>query len=173
MFDYGVGLHDVLQLVVKSKAEIEENQSKVSQASTSSKLANKTLSLSEPPGDEFVEAESLWYAPGDSVDCLDRSYGAWFEATILKILAKDSELVYRVHWNFVEDDEPFDVTENMIRPRARRLLSYDELGIGDRVMINVNTESPTEDGFWYDLTISKIKQTRTVQELIGTLHIGR
>lgn len=176
IFHYGVGPSDVLQLM--TKIQINERAS-IDSSTKSDCKSNETIlpdnsSEVNNADDALRETTSLYYDIGDPVDCLDRAYGAWFEATILKILAKDSSsLVYKVKWNFVEDEEPFCVSEEMIRPRARTLLSYAQLAVGRRVMINYNTESPAEDGFWYDLTITKIRKTRTVEELTGTLHIGR
>lgn len=122
---------------------------------------------------ELIEAESLYYKIGDAVDCLDQTHGAWFEAIIQKIFKQDAQLMYNVQWEFDDQVPPFSVLETSIRPRARHLIPFNELSIGQKVMINYNVDDPKEIGLWYDFTIFKLEKRRRLEELTGVLHIGR
>lgn len=167
--NYKLNHHDVVQLfIVTKKIEIMKNISKIEQSKDL--IDNFAADLQE---NQFNEVTNLWYRVGDDVDCLDQAYGAWFEAIILKILSNNGTIIYRVQWKFLADDEPFDVVENMIRPRALTRLTASEIITGQRVMINYNTEEPSEYGYWYDFTVENIKKTRWGIQLIGTIHIGR
>ena len=123
---------------------------------------------------EEIDSTSEYYKVGDAIDCTDNAIGAWFEAKILRIFTKSEKLFYKVKWDLpdTKDDEPFDVQENSIRPRAWKIINFNNLEIGQKVMLNYNLEHPKEVGNWYDFTISTIKNSRAVKELIGTLHIG-
>ncbi|XP_046411675.1 E3 ubiquitin-protein ligase UHRF1-like [Neodiprion virginianus] len=168
LFDYNVNLNDVIQLMVKAVAD-ESSEEK----STDSYSENENTDDKEEIEDNAVEAESRYYKVGDSIDCMDLVYGAWFEANITQILKRENNLVYRVKWDAEEDGDAFDVDEKHIRPRAHRLIDFGDLEIGQRVMINYNIELPREIGYWYDLKIVKIHKTRTVEQLTGTLYVGR
>ncbi|XP_054008845.1 E3 ubiquitin-protein ligase UHRF1-like [Hylaeus anthracinus] len=181
LHDYNINLNDVIQLMMrvnvddaKIKATSSSTTSSTTTSSTITNSKSETDNIDNSNEDEtLVEAESLYYKDGDAVDCLDPTYGAWFEAIILKIYKKEDKLIYNVRWEFDDNAPHFNVPELSVRPRARRLMRFDALKIGDKVMINHNVDDPKETGLWYDFTISKIDKKRRVQELTGTLHIGR
>ena len=57
-----------------------------------------------------------------------------------------------------------------IRPRARYRLQWDQLVVGNRVMVNYNSDFPKERGFWYDAVITrKVDRHR---ELYAKLVLG-
>lgn len=129
----------------------------------------------EKVDEKEIDAESKFYKIGDEIDCIDASISSWFEAKILKILKKGNDLLYKVQWDSsdaADDIDPFNIEENKIRPRAWKILSFDDLKVGQKVMLNHNLEEPGEVGNWYDFTISKIKITKIAKKLQGTLHIG-
>lgn len=123
------------------------------------------------PEETIVDAESLYYRVGDAIDCVDQACGAWYEATIQRIINLSGKIQYQVKWEFGDREEPFVVEENFIRPRAYRLVNFDDLRRGLKVMINYNIEEPNETGLWYDLTVQKV--LRSVKSIMGTLHIGQ
>ncbi|XP_032821928.1 E3 ubiquitin-protein ligase UHRF1 isoform X1 [Petromyzon marinus] len=59
-----------------------------------------------------------------------------------------------------------------IRPRARTLVPWQDLTIGDVVMVNFNPDEPSERGFWYDAQIQRKRETRTLRELLALVIIG-
>ena len=167
LFDYNVNLNDVIQMMIVQKSDDSDDTVKHNEENK-----DKAKETKEEEAERDI-ATSLCYEVGDRVDCLDRQYGAWFEAIILNIYRKDNDVLYNVKWEFNEDDGSFDTKEKGIRPRAYRILSFEDLDLGHKVMINYNIDEPDKDGFWYDLTIKKMRKTRTVEELIGTLHVGK
>lgn len=169
LFDYNVILNDVIQLMVKADAvELSDEKSSTGSYSENEKTDDK-VELEE----DVVDAESRYYKVGDSIDSMDLIYGAWFEATIVQIIKRSNNLVYRIKWDAEDDGDPFEVEESHIRPRARNIIDFGDLEIGQRVMVNYNIEKPTEIGYWYDLLITKIYKTRTKKQLTGTLYVGR
>jgi E3 ubiquitin-protein ligase UHRF1 len=136
------------------------------------KVRNDKLMIQET--EKEICIESKYYKIGDAIDCTDNALGAWFEALILKIFTKFGKLFYKVKWDLsdTKDDEPFDVEETFIRPRAWKILNFNNLYIGQKVMLNYNLENSSEIGNWYDFTILKIINVKALKELIGTIHIG-
>lgn len=59
-----------------------------------------------------------------------------------------------------------------IRPRARTLLKFQDVEIGQHIMANYNYEEPERRGFWYDCYITGKRDTRTIKELTATVYIG-
>lgn len=59
-----------------------------------------------------------------------------------------------------------------VRARARQILKWHELEVGQVVMLNYNTDSPKDRGFWYDAEILRKRETRTARELHANVRIG-
>ncbi|KAK1129927.1 hypothetical protein K0M31_019624 [Melipona bicolor] len=176
LHDYNININDVIQLMIKIQiSELESSNTPTSSSVTTIPSFNSEKEIVDDNGEKLLEAltESLYYKTGDIVDCLNQVYGAWFEAIIVKIFKKDEKIIYNIQWEYDDKAPPFNVSESLIRPRARHLLQLDSLEVGQKVMINHNVDNPEEIGFWYDFTISNIiKNKKKVQELIGILHIG-
>lgn len=175
LHDYSVNLNDVILLMVREKIDVLEDEATSSNINNveNSESVEEDIENREIEGGELEEAESLYYRIGDAVDCLDQCYGAWSEAIIQNIYKRDERLIFSVKWEFDNEASSFDVFETFIRPRARCLIPFNELSIGQKVMINYNVDSPKDTGLWYDFTISKLEKKRRSEELIGVLHIGR
>ncbi|XP_012145319.1 ubiquitin-like with PHD and ring finger domains 1 [Megachile rotundata] len=173
LYDYNINLNDVIQLMVRIQVDNTESIATSSSSVSSNSDSEKEVTNNSIEDEKLDEAESLYYKPGDAIDCLDQTYGAWFEAIILKIFKKEDKLIYNVRWEFDDKAPPFNISESSIRPRARRLLQFDTLKMGEKVMINHNVDDPKVTGLWYDFTVLKTDKKRRVQELVGTLHIGR
>ncbi|KAF3422991.1 hypothetical protein E2986_05770 [Frieseomelitta varia] len=171
LHDYNININDVIQLMIKIQISGLEPTS--SSSVTTIPSLNSEKEIVDDNGEKLLETltESLYYKTGDVVDCLNQVYGAWFEAIISKIFKKDDKIIYNMQWEFDDKAPPFNVSESLIRPRARHLLQLDSLEVGQKVMINHNVDNPKEIGFWYDFTISNIIKNRKIQ-LIGILHIG-
>lgn len=60
-----------------------------------------------------------------------------------------------------------------VRPRARTILKWGELRIGQTVMVNYNLELPEERGFWFDAEVTDLKETsRTNKEIFVKILMG-
>ena len=42
-----------------------------------------------------------------------------------------------------------------LRPRARYRMQWDQLAVGQTVMVNYNPDHPRQRGYWYDGTITR------------------
>jgi len=69
-------------------------------------------------------------------------------------------------------EDVLTVLSTEIRPRARTLLKFSEVQIGQHIMANYNYEDNDSRGFWYDCKVTDKKDSRTSKELISTVYIG-
>lgn len=164
--DYNITYNDIILLMVKTQDDVKNKGISNDKKSTKTKKANKQEK------EEELETESLYYKIGDAVDCIDERTGAWFEAIIKYIYKKGDEIFYKVLWE--SENVISSVPEAHIRPRARRSIPFDELSVGQKVMINYNIDDPKKKiGLWFDFIISSETQTRRNQQvLVGQLCIN-
>ncbi|GIX75163.1 e3 ubiquitin-protein ligase UHRF1 [Caerostris extrusa] len=70
----------------------------------------------------------------------------------------DDGLIYQVVFDGYEDcEEPVDLNLHQIRRRARKLIKFEDLKVGDKVMVNYNLEEPKERGLWTDSELENCK----------------
>ncbi|KAL6259769.1 hypothetical protein P5V15_009682 [Pogonomyrmex californicus] len=171
--NYNINFNDIILLMIKTKENNTKNE--VISNKNESEKEEKISEIDEGKEEEeegLEEAESLYYKIGDAVDCSDQRTGAWFEAIIKKIYKKGDEILYNIIWEFDSVISPVNVPETRIRPRARRSIEFDELSVGQKVMINYDMDDPSKIGLWFDFTISQIEKKRKLRELVGRLHIN-
>ncbi|XP_058797408.1 E3 ubiquitin-protein ligase UHRF1-like isoform X2 [Phymastichus coffea] len=168
LYDYKINKNDVIQLRMKNNCCVLNNTS-------TTLTTNKIQQTKEEKNnyENLEDVESDYYTIGDSIDCLDSEYGAWFEATIKRICKSDKELVYIIEWDLVETPQHFYVSKESIRPRANKVIAPENLQVGEKVMINHNLDRPSDVGFWYDFEIEKILSVNSKYILTGILYIGR
>uniref|UniRef100_A0A8C2B1V7 E3 ubiquitin-protein ligase UHRF n=1 Tax=Cyprinus carpio TaxID=7962 RepID=A0A8C2B1V7_CYPCA len=232
LFDYNVGLNDIVQLLIRSQTDPPDSPSlnngegvacAVSQPSTSS----RTLLID--PGIGLFKVNEL-------VDCRDVSIGAWFEGVIEKVspaskgqngraetappavrvgrpskrtnckletetsaapsssssssssrstaLNPDgsepstskpdpAHVSYHIKYEDYPENGVVEMRADDVRPRARTLLRFDQLQVGDQVMVNYNLENPEERGFWYDAEITALNAvSRTNKEIHVRILLG-
>lgn len=70
------------------------------------------------------------------------------------------------------EEPPFEVQLQEIRPHTSKILPFDELNAGDRVLMNYNVEYPKERGYWYDVLVKEKKTTRKGRDVIGDVSVG-
>ncbi|CAG4983934.1 unnamed protein product [Parnassius apollo] len=87
-------------------------------------------------------------------------------------LRKTIELLYKIQLDNDEEDSDLYCKQSDIRPRARTVIGMNDLKVGQKVMLNYNTDEPHEKGYWYDFKIDEIKKLRSSYELVGTLYLG-
>ncbi|XP_022087295.1 E3 ubiquitin-protein ligase UHRF1-like [Acanthaster planci] len=80
--------------------------------------------------------------------------------------------IYHVKFEGYEDQGVLELPSKYLRPRARTMISFDDVRIQDVVMVNYNPDEPKERGFWYDVEVTSKKTTRTYKELIGNVRLG-
>ncbi|KAM9308657.1 E3 ubiquitin-protein ligase UHRF1-like [Gastrophryne carolinensis] len=152
LFDYNVGLNDIVQLMVRQvPAAIA-----VSHEEEEEKMDEEETKMSEiEPEDEALPSESpdlALYKPEQLVDARDLDMGAWFEARVVKVARQDASeaFVYHVVYEDYPEEGTVVLTKSDVRPRARTTLKWEDLAVGRTVMVNYNPDEPGERGYWYD-----------------------
>uniref|UniRef100_A0A8C0EG16 E3 ubiquitin-protein ligase UHRF n=1 Tax=Bubo bubo TaxID=30461 RepID=A0A8C0EG16_BUBBB len=191
LFDYNVGLNDIVQLLIRSESEApttasvtdqdEVNPCAVSNCKNKVKKTNSGSS-SQPS----TSSRSFLIDPGiglykvcinELVDARDVSIGAWFEAHIENVtratkghkndcMDTDEEAIYHIKYDEYPENGIVEMETSNLRPRARTILKWSELKVGDVVMVNYNVETPEERGFWFDAEITSLREiSRTNKEV--------
>uniref|UniRef100_A0A8C1RNF3 E3 ubiquitin-protein ligase UHRF n=1 Tax=Cyprinus carpio TaxID=7962 RepID=A0A8C1RNF3_CYPCA len=217
LFDYNVGLNDIVQLLIRSQTDANGNGSKPCSPAPESQPSTSSQTFLVDPGIGLFRVNEL-------VDCRDVSIGAWFEGVIEKVTPASKAQNGRVgrpckrtngkldsepsssssssstdtHSTALHSDQPstsrtdpahvsyhikyedypengvVEMSADNVRPRARTLLRFDQLQVGDQVMVNYNLENPEERGFWYDAEISTLNAvSRTNKEIRVKILLGR
>uniref|UniRef100_A0A673YCN5 E3 ubiquitin-protein ligase UHRF n=1 Tax=Salmo trutta TaxID=8032 RepID=A0A673YCN5_SALTR len=180
LYDYNVGLNDIVQLLIRSQAGDAPDSPLISpsssgppaplekhdnQPSTSTRKLNFLLFFS--------------FQINELVDCRDISIGAWFEACIDNVshyTATDKEkedVTYHIRYDDYPENGVVEMCGGNVRPRARTLLRWDQLTVGLVVMVNYNIEIPEERGFWFDAEITALNEiSRTNKEVRIRILLG-
>nr|XP_012306800.1 E3 ubiquitin-protein ligase UHRF2 isoform X1 [Aotus nancymaae] len=103
-------------------------------------------------------------------------------------VAADEDIIYHIQydeanggcWNMLgscsyryPESGTLEMNVKDLRPRARTILKWNELNVGDVVMVNYNVESPGQRGFWFDAEITTLKTiSRTKKELRVKIFLG-
>ncbi|XP_054842493.1 E3 ubiquitin-protein ligase UHRF2 isoform X2 [Eublepharis macularius] len=85
----------------------------------------------------------------------------------------DEDIIYHIKYDEYPESGIVDMTVRNLRPRARTILKWNELHVGDMVMVNYNVESPEERGFWFDAEITSLREiSRTNKEIYAKIMLG-
>ncbi|KAM4754131.1 E3 ubiquitin-protein ligase UHRF2-like isoform 2-T2 [Cyanocitta cristata] len=236
LFDYGVGLNDIVQLLIRSESESptasvtnqdgEVNPCAVSNCQNKVKRAASNRSPNQPStsGHLFLIDPGIGlYKINELVDARDVSIGAWFEAHIENVTRAtkghnngkaqvktgnsykringnlsqdhsrdnanyldsrpstsysdcrdtDEEAIYHIKYDEYPENGIVEMDTKNLRPRARTILKWSELKVGDVVMVNYNVEAPEERGFWFDAEITSLREiSRTNKEVHAKILLG-
>ncbi|XP_072215332.1 E3 ubiquitin-protein ligase UHRF2 isoform X2 [Excalfactoria chinensis] len=235
LFDYNVGLNDIVQLLIRSESEAPASASMTDQDGEVNPCAisnckNKVKKPSSgSPSQPSTSSRSFLIDPGiglykinELVDARDVSIGAWFEAHIENVtratkghkngkaqgkssntykrtngsLSQDhsrenannldsapstsysdcmdtEEAIYHIKYDEYPESGIVEMDINNLRPRARTILKWSELKVGDVVMVNYNVETPEERGFWFDAEITSLREiSRTNKEVHAKILLG-
>ncbi|XP_020629479.1 E3 ubiquitin-protein ligase UHRF1-like isoform X1 [Orbicella faveolata] len=198
LFDYNVGLNEIVQLVIKTAipatdsnnngkpAQEEAKKSVEKESNDSFEKANGHVSnedqvmedVNNQAGTSKDKTIKSRYKKGEMVDAKDPRMGAWFEAKVMDISLTDENdpgsISYHVVFDGYEEDDVTTVPENSVRPVARTALMWDQISVGQVVMANYNPDEPDERGYWYDVKITKKYDglTRNTRELYARLLLG-
>uniref|UniRef100_A0A671YC02 E3 ubiquitin-protein ligase UHRF n=1 Tax=Sparus aurata TaxID=8175 RepID=A0A671YC02_SPAAU len=195
LFDYNVGLNDIVQLLIRSQTDAPD--------SPTTKDSSGVACSSAPPPDASSDGHNSPAPPSPAtdtqkrpgvifvfvspqinelVDCRDVSIGAWFEACIENVTrapkgqitpTKGKDVIYHIKYEDYPENGVVEMRPVDVRPRARTLLRWDQLQVGMQVLVNYNMETPDERGFWFDAEVQNINQTsRTNKELRVKILLG-
>lgn len=164
-------------------------QSESDKSSTHGEAAAETDSR---PADEDMwdETEMGLYKVNEYVDARDTNMGAWFEAQVVRVtrkapsrdepcsstsspaLEEDADVIYHVKYDDYPENGVVQMNSRDVRARARTIIKWQDLEVGQVVMLNYNPDNPKERGFWYDAEISRKRETRTARELYANVVLG-
>uniref|UniRef100_A0A8C7W9G1 E3 ubiquitin-protein ligase UHRF n=1 Tax=Oncorhynchus mykiss TaxID=8022 RepID=A0A8C7W9G1_ONCMY len=189
LYDYNVGLNDIVQLLIRSQAGDSSTPPALLE-----KLDNQPSTSTRP---FLIDAGIGVFKINELVDCRDISIGAWFEACIDKVArtpkgqnskaptagkvgqnstATDKEkedVTYHIKYDDYPENGVVEMCGGNVRPRARTLLRWDQLSVGLVVMVNYNIEIPEERGFWFDAEITALNEiSRTNKEVRVKILLG-
>jgi len=184
MYDYGININDVIQLMPKAVlGEINTN--------TPSKTDKAEKKKSEPTKDdsneeknetkpkEVIKRDSRHYRSGDLVDA-KYGDGSWWEAKVVDITVDedvtettyhDDGVKYHIKYERYEEDEALQVYLDSIRPRAHKRVQLEDANPGDTIMVNYNRDEPEKRGHWYDCKVKKVFLSKSKREIIGSIHL--
>ncbi|XP_028567787.2 E3 ubiquitin-protein ligase UHRF2 isoform X1 [Podarcis muralis] len=85
----------------------------------------------------------------------------------------EEDTVYHIKYDEYPESGIVEMSVRNLRPRARTILKWNELCVGDLVMVNYNVESPEERGFWFDAEITSLREiSRTNKEVYAKILLG-
>ncbi|XP_065262078.1 E3 ubiquitin-protein ligase UHRF2 [Emys orbicularis] len=85
----------------------------------------------------------------------------------------DEDAIYHIKYDEYPENGIVEMRANNLRPRARTILKWSELNVGDMVMVNYNVETPEERGFWFDAEITSLREiSRTNKEVHAKILLG-
>ncbi|RXG69348.1 E3 ubiquitin-protein ligase UHRF1 [Armadillidium vulgare] len=170
IFDYGVNINDVIQLMVKPVLNEMTNQTKGKESKNKPSTSNQLISNKENVADSepkeatstasSAPSKSQYYLVGDLVDAKSLYDGAWWEGKITKIgpnlknrtqSEADDGLFYYIKFERYSDLPEDELKLEHIRPRARTKLPLEKIKPKQLVMV------------------SKVINTRSQKILIGTI----
>ncbi|XP_051536879.1 E3 ubiquitin-protein ligase UHRF2-like [Myxocyprinus asiaticus] len=83
------------------------------------------------------------------------------------------DVTYHIKYEDYPENGVVEMSPCDVRPRSRTLLRFDQLTVGDVVMVNYNLELPEERGFWYDAEITSLNTvSRTNREVHVKILLG-
>ncbi|NXM99737.1 UHRF1 ligase, partial [Sylvia borin] len=212
LFDYSVGLNDIVQLLVRQSPavlpagsrdkdpELSDTDSGCgSGPSESDKSSHNGEGALELEGQPSTAAQPHWSHPcfglykiNDLVDARDTDMGAWFEATVVNVTRKkptsesaesctdpdqptavpEEDVIYHVKYDDYPENGVVQMSSSNVRARARTILKWHQLEVGQVVMVNYNPDEPKERGFWYDAEILQKRETKMTRELNAKILLG-
>uniref|UniRef100_A0A8C9F499 E3 ubiquitin-protein ligase UHRF n=1 Tax=Pavo cristatus TaxID=9049 RepID=A0A8C9F499_PAVCR len=125
----------------------------------------------------------------DLVDARDMNMGAWFEAQVVNVTRRkaangscavadqqttipEEDVIYHVKYEDYPENGVVELSSSDVRSRARTILKWHQLEVGQVVMVNYNPDEPTERGFWYDAEILQKRETKLIREINAKILLG-
>uniref|UniRef100_A0A4W4EPE2 E3 ubiquitin-protein ligase UHRF n=1 Tax=Electrophorus electricus TaxID=8005 RepID=A0A4W4EPE2_ELEEL len=201
LFDYNVGLNDIVQLLVRQappprplpkdkEGELSDSdsgcgsgQSDSDKSSTHGECEGQSAGTSAQA--DLIDPGFGSYKINEFVDARDLNMGAWFEAQIVDVtkapktdggggveMDGEEEFLYHVKYEDYPENGVAQLQAKDVRPRARTIYQWHQLEEGMIVMVNYNPDEPKERGYWYDAQVQRKRETRTQREIFGKLLLG-
>ncbi|KAL0965860.1 hypothetical protein UPYG_G00286710 [Umbra pygmaea] len=86
---------------------------------------------------------------------------------------ENEDVTYHIRYDDYPENGVVQMSGSNVRPRARTLLRWDQLTVGQVVMVNYNIEIPEERGFWFDAEITALNDiSRTNKEVRVKILLG-
>ncbi|NXP79470.1 UHRF1 ligase, partial [Ramphastos sulfuratus] len=210
LFDYSVGLNDIVQLLVRQSPAVlpaasKEKDSELSDTDSGCGSGQSESDKSSHNGEAALELEGPstaappdWTPPSfglykinDLVDARDMNMGAWYEAQVVNVTRRkptngsaasmdpdqpaavpEEEVIYHVKYEGYPESGAVQLSSNDVRARARTVLKWQQLEVGQVVMVNYNPDEPSERGFWYDAEILHKRETKASREINAKILLG-
>ncbi|XP_017576228.1 E3 ubiquitin-protein ligase UHRF1 isoform X1 [Pygocentrus nattereri] len=201
IFDYNVGLNDIVQLLVRQtmppvslpkdkEGELSDSdsgcgsgQSESDKSSTHGECEGQSAGTSAQV--DLIDPGFGFYKINEFVDARDLNMGAWFEAKIVNVSKTpksseegsmetdgEEEIRYHIKYEDYPENGVVQLSAKDVRPRARTVYQWHQLEQGMIVMVNYNPDEPKERGYWYDAQIQRKRETRTQREIFGKILLG-
>uniref|UniRef100_A0A8C8SSL4 E3 ubiquitin-protein ligase UHRF n=1 Tax=Pelusios castaneus TaxID=367368 RepID=A0A8C8SSL4_9SAUR len=170
LIDPGIGLYKINELVDARDVSIGawfeahiENVTRATKGHKNGKAQAKSASTYRRTNGNLSQDHSrentnnLDSAPSTSYsDCMDTE-----------------DAIYHIKYDEYPENGIVEMGANNLRPRARTILKWSELNVGDVVMVNYNVETPEERGFWFDAEITSLREiSRTNKEVHAKILLG-
>ncbi|NXQ26810.1 UHRF1 ligase, partial [Alaudala cheleensis] len=208
LFDYSVGLNDIVQLLVRQSpapapARSRDKEPELSDTDSGCGSGPSESDKSSHNGEAALELEGQpstagnhpcfgLYKINDLVDARDTDMGAWFEATVVNVTRKkppsgsaesctdpdqptavpEEDVIYHVKYDDYPENGVVQMSSSNVRARARTILKWHQLEVGQVVMVNYNPDEPKERGFWYDAEILQKRESKVSRELSAKILLG-
>ncbi|XP_066036946.1 E3 ubiquitin-protein ligase UHRF2 isoform X4 [Chamaea fasciata] len=171
LIDPGIGLYKINELVDARDINIGawfeahiENVTRATKGHKNSKAQGKSGNTYKRTNGNLNQdhsrenANNLDSTPSTSYsDCMDT----------------DEEAIYHIKYDEYPENGIIEMDTVNLRPRARTILKWSELKVGDVVMVNYNVETPEERGFWFDAEITSLREiSRTNKEVHAKILLG-
>ncbi|XP_075798742.1 E3 ubiquitin-protein ligase UHRF1 isoform X2 [Microtus pennsylvanicus] len=198
LFDYDVRLNDTIQLLVRQSLALpsssKERDSELSDSDSGYGVGQSESDKSSTHGEGAAEGDdkTVWedtelglYKVDEYVDVRDNTLGAWFEAQVVQVqkrapsqeepcsssasMTPEDDIMYHIKYDDYPESGVEVVKAKDVRARARTVIPWEDLEVGQVVMANYNVDYPRKRGFWYDVEICRKRQTRTARELYGNV----
>uniref|UniRef100_A0A8C6T166 E3 ubiquitin-protein ligase UHRF n=1 Tax=Neogobius melanostomus TaxID=47308 RepID=A0A8C6T166_9GOBI len=197
IFDYNVGLNDIVQLMVRQQAPpsevVKDKEAELSDSdsgcgsipsesdknSTHDEEVQTAGTSAEVAAPELVDPGFGLYKINEFVDARDINMGAWFEAQVVNVTKTPNEgemeaeeILYHVKYEDYPENGVVPMQAKNVRPRARTVYQWHQLEPGMVVMVNYNPDDTKERGYWYDAEIQRKRETRTIREIYAKILLG-
>uniref|UniRef100_A0A4W4ELA1 E3 ubiquitin-protein ligase UHRF n=1 Tax=Electrophorus electricus TaxID=8005 RepID=A0A4W4ELA1_ELEEL len=168
LFDYNVGLNDIVQLLVRQapppRPLPKDKEGELSDSDSGCGSGQSDSDKSSTHGEQCMYTLSnICYLPVDDLFAPKTDGGGGVE------MDGEEEFLYHVKYEDYPENGVAQLQAKDVRPRARTIYQWHQLEEGMIVMVNYNPDEPKERGYWYDAQVQRKRETRTQREIFGKL----
>ncbi|NWY08061.1 UHRF2 ligase, partial [Nothoprocta ornata] len=171
LIDPGIGLYKINELVDARDVSIGawfeahiENVTQATKGHKNGKAQVKSGNSSKRTNGKLIQDHS-----GENANTLDSTPSTSYS----DCMDTAEEAIYHIKYDEYPENGIVEMDINNLRPRARTILKWTELKVGDVVMVNYNVEAPEERGFWFDAEITSLREiSRTNREVHAKILLG-